>query len=463
MKSTVEPLEGNKVKVSVEVDETEFDKAVDAAFRKIAQEVRIPGFRPGKAPRRILEARIGADYARQQALNDSIPTFLARAVAENDVDIIAPPKIDITSGAEDGPVAFDAEIEIRPQITVPGYGGLRVELPSPIPNDEEVDAQIDRLRQPFAEVNDVHRAIVEGDLALIDLKGSSEGETLAGLDVTDYLYSVGSAQIVPELDEQLVGASADDTIEFSAPHPVEGRPDIDFEVEIKSVKERVLPEVTDEWAKEASEFDTAEELRADLVKRMTSVRGMQAQMALRDRIIEALVGLVDEDPPDAMVNDELRSRVEDFIMRLQAQGMSVEQYLSIRGGSAEEITEELRAVAIQGVKADLALRAVAEAESIEVDDADLELEFERLAQGSKQKPAQIRKAYERSEAIPSLRAELRKRKALEWLVEQVEIVDPEGKPIDRSLLNPAEDSDDTSDDDTSEHDSGETNAKDQQA
>jgi len=138
----------------------------------------------------------------------------------------------------------------------------------------------------------------------------------------------------------------------------------------------------------------------------------------------------------------------------------VEQYLSIRGGSAEEITEELRAVAIQGVKADLALRAVAEAESIEVDDADLELEFERLAQGSKQKPAQIRKAYERSEAIPSLRAELRKRKALEWLVEQVEIVDPEGKPIDRSLLNPAEDSDDTSDDDTSEHDSGETNAKD---
>ncbi|MCU1344098.1 MAG: tig [Acidimicrobiia bacterium] len=453
MKSTVEPLEGNKVKVSVEVDETEFDKAVDDAFRKIAREVNIPGFRPGKAPRRILEARIGPDYARQQALNDSIPSFLARAVAENEVDIIAPPKIDITSGAEEGPVAFDAEIEIRPQITVAGYGGLRIELPSPIPSDEEVDAQVERLRLPFAEMNDVERPIADGDFVLIDLNGSSEGQTLVGLDVTDYLYTVGSGQIVAELDEQLIGASAGDTIEFSAPHPVESRPDIDFAIVIKGVKERVLPEVNDEWAKQASEFDTADELRADLVKRMTAVRAMQGQMALRDRTVDALVQLVDEEPPDAMVNDELRSRVEDFIMRLQAQGMSVEQYLSISGGSAETITEELRTVAIQGVKADLALRAVAEAESLQASDEDLEEEFIRLAQGSKQKPAQIRKAYERSEAVPSLRAELRKRKALEWLVERVEIVDPEGKPIDRALLNPTSDSDDSTDDNDLDSDS----------
>jgi trigger factor len=447
MKSTVEPLEGNKVKVSVEVDETEFDKAVDAAFRKIAQEVRIPGFRPGKAPRRLLEARVGTEYARQQALNDSIPQYLARAVAENEVDIIATPKIDITSGADDGPVVFDAEIEVRPQITVGGYGGLRVELVNPTPTEEEIEAQIDRLRQPFGETNDVDRAVETGDFASIDLVGSSDGEALVGLDVSDYMYSVGSAQIVPELDEQLVGRSAGDSFQFTASHPVEGREDIDFEVEIKKVMERVLPELTDEWAKEASEFDTVEQLRTDLVKRMTSVRAMQAQMALRDKVVDALVELVEDEAPEALINDELRSRVEDFVMRLQAQGMTVEQYLQVTGGTAEAVTDELREGAVMGVKADLALRAVAEAEALEVTDEGLDAEFVRLAERSKQKPAQIRKAYERNEAVPSLKAELRKRLALEWLVEHCEIVDPEGKPIDRSLLEPEAETDTTPEDD----------------
>src|SRR5207249_7793282 len=146
MKAVVEPLEGNKVKLSVEVDEDEFEKALDAAFRKIAREVRIPGFRPGKAPRRLLEARIGTDAARQEALRDALPDFYARAVKDNDVDVIAAPEIDITSGEESGAVVFDAVVEVRPQITVPGYQGLRATVPSPAVSDEEIDRQIDRLR-----------------------------------------------------------------------------------------------------------------------------------------------------------------------------------------------------------------------------------------------------------------------------------------------------------------------------
>src|SRR3954470_7644037 len=157
MKAVVEPLEGNKVKLSVEVDEQEFERALDTAFKKIAREVRVPGFRPGKAPRRILEARLGKDAARQEALREALPDYYAQAIKDNDVDAIAAPEIDITSGEESGPIAFDAVVEIRPQLSVPGYGGLRVTVPNPNPSDEEIDAQIDRLRNTGAALEEVTR------------------------------------------------------------------------------------------------------------------------------------------------------------------------------------------------------------------------------------------------------------------------------------------------------------------
>src|SRR5262245_19554868 len=169
MKSSVSPLEGNKVKLSVEVDEAEFDKALDAAFRKIAREVRIPGFRPGKAPRRLLEARLGPGPAREQALRDAIPGYLAEAVREHDVDVIATPQVDITAGEEDGPVAFDATVEVRPVVSVPGYGGLRVEIPAPAATDEEVDERIQTQLRPHGELTDVERPAASGDFVTLDL------------------------------------------------------------------------------------------------------------------------------------------------------------------------------------------------------------------------------------------------------------------------------------------------------
>src|SRR3954453_2667593 len=188
MQSSVEPLEGNKVKLSIEVDETEFDRAIDAAFRKIAREVRIPGFRPGKAPRRILEARLGADVARQEALRDALPEYYARAVGEHDVDVIAAPDIDIPAGQESGAVTFDAVVEVRPHIQVAGYQNLRIEVPSPAVTDEEIDAQIDRLRKQSGELQPVDRAARDGDHVTIDVAGSVGGEAVEGLTVDDYLY-----------------------------------------------------------------------------------------------------------------------------------------------------------------------------------------------------------------------------------------------------------------------------------
>ncbi|HEX9258512.1 MAG TPA: trigger factor, partial [Acidimicrobiales bacterium] len=206
MKSTLEPLEGNKVKVSVEVDEAEFDKAVDAAFRKIAREVRIPGFRPGKAPRRVLEARIGTAPAREQALRDAIPDYLAQAVRQHDVDIIAAADIDITNGQEDGPVAFDATIEVRPQVSVAGYGGLRVELPPVDVSDDEVDARLLVIRRPHGELVDVDRPAARGDQVTLDLAATRDGEPVPGLNTDNWLYEVGRGWIAPAFDDHLIGA-----------------------------------------------------------------------------------------------------------------------------------------------------------------------------------------------------------------------------------------------------------------
>ena len=436
MKTTVEPLEGNKVKLSVEVDEAEFDKAIDAAFRKIARDVRVPGFRPGKTPRRILEARIGSEYAREQALRDAIPEYLAAAVRSNDIDLIATPQVDLTAGAEEGPVSFDATVEVRPEVTVPGYGSLRVEIMRPSPTDEEVDAQIDRLRKSFGELTDVDRPAVNGDNVTIDLWGGRGDEALPGLNVEDWSYEVGSGGVVAELDEQLIGAEPGDMLEFSADHPVEGQDPIEFRVNVKQVRELVLPELTDEWAKEASDFETADELRTDITRRMTIVRAMQARMALTERTAEAAGELVVDEVPDPLVNEEMRGRLNDLGVRLQNQGATLEQYLAMSGQSPAEFSEELKVLATNAVKVDLALRAVATAENIEADDDDLEAEYTRIAERAKEKIANVRKAYERNDAVAGLRAEIRKRKALEWLTEHVEIVDPEGQTIERAELTP---------------------------
>lgn len=440
MKSTVEPLEGNKVKLSIELDDSEFDKAIDQAFRAIAREVRIPGFRPGKAPRRVLEARFGLEVAREQALRDALPEFYVDAVREHDVDVIAPPEIEITSGKEEGPVAFDAVVEVRPRITVPGYGGLRVEIPSPEVDEADVEAQVDRLREQFAELADVDRPAREGDVVTISLNGTEADETgeqqpVPGLQADEYAYRVGAGSIAAALDAQLTGAKVGDALAFEDELVGTGGRRVSFTVLVKKVQERVLPEPTDEWAAEVSEFDTIEELRDDIRTRLGSVKRIQAVMAMRDKTLEALVQLVEDEAPEPLVQQQMRARLEDLAMRLSAQGMTAEQYLAATGTTQEQLVESLREGAVQAVKADLALRAVAEAEALEVDDDELDAEIEAMAARLNQKPDKVRKQLERNDQISPLRSELRTRKALDWLLEHVEVVDPDGNPIDRAELD----------------------------
>lgn len=438
MRTTVEPLEGNRVKLSVELDEAEFERDVEAAFRRIAREVRIPGFRPGKAPRRLLEARLGKDVGRQEALREALPNYYAQAVDETDVDVIAPPEIDITTGQEDGPVAFDAVVEVRPRVEVPGYASLRVTVPTPEVTEEDVDGQIERLRQNQAELASVDRAARDGDQVSIDIAGSVEGEPVEGLTADDYLYPLGSGSVVAELDEHLRGAKVGDILVFDAPNPEDPDITISFRVLVKDVKEQVLPDVDDEWANEASEFDTVEELRDDLRTRLESMKRMQSAFALRQRTEDALVLLIADEPPEALVSAEMERRVRDLAARLQQQGMDLEQYLAATGQGGDELAAQLREPAVAAVKADLGLRAVIEAESIDATDDEVDAELAKMAERLGEPLKTVRRSFERADGLQALRSNIKKSNALEWLVEHAEVVDEEGRPVDRALLEPLE-------------------------
>jgi trigger factor len=432
MKALVEPLEGNKVKLSVEVDEAEFEQAVEAAFKKISREVRIPGFRPGKAPRRVLEARLGKEAGRAEALRDALPDYYARAVRDNAVDAIAAPEIDITKGEEEGPVGFDAIVEVRPQLQLVGYDGLRVEIPSPEVTEEDITAQIDRLRANFGQLADTEAPAANGFHLTLDLLATRDGQEVPALTTDDFVYELGSGSVLPELDEQLQGVKKGETRTFDADWP-DGS--VSLEVSVKDVKENVLPEVTDEWASEASEFDTVEELRADIVKQAEAMKKMQATMALRNGALEALVELVDIDAPGPLIDSEVERQAHELGHRLEAQGLTFQQYLDATGRTQEQLVEELRAAAVPAVKADLALRSVAESEGIEANDDDLAGHIARLAEAYNVQPTQLILELQRNDQLTAVRSDLKKSKAMDWLVEHVEVVDDKGHAVDRALLN----------------------------
>ena len=436
MRATSEAVEGNKVRLSVEIDEQEVDAVLDEAIRTLTRQARVPGFRPGKVPRPVLEARMGgAGALRAEALREAIPDFYARALADTEIDPISPPEIDIKGGEDAGAVSFDAVVQVRPAVAIPGYGGLEVTVPSPVVTDADVEAQIDRLRDTEAELVEVSRAARDGDYVTVDLHGTVAGdEEVVAQD--DYLYEVGSGRVVPELDEQVRGAKVGDVLAFSASAASQSdAPEISFRVLVKDVKEKKLPDVTDEWAAEASEFTTVAELREDLRTRMAQMKAFQTQLALRQGALNALAELVDtEAVPDVLVDEEVRQRVHDLGHRLEEQRIGIAQFLAATGRSEEEFLEELRAEGRRAVKGDLALRALAEAEDLEVAEDEIEAELQEMAGRLGVAPTEVRERLTRAGRMAAVRSEQRKAKALSWLLDHVVVVDEDGAPVSREDL-----------------------------
>ena len=450
----METLEGNKVKLYVEVEEAEFDHDIDRAFKLIAKEVNLPGFRAGKAPRKVLQARIGVGAAREQALRDAVPQYLAKAVREHQVDLIATPEVEITDGTESGPVEFDATCEVRPAITVEGYGELRVELASLEVTDDDLAAVHLRELERSATLADAGRPAEVGDYLTIDLVATRDGEELTGLNTEDWGYELGQGWVTDDFDEHLTGACAGDELSFTSTPKGLDEP-ADFVVKVTAVQIKVLPELTDDWvADNIGEFDTVDEWNAGIRDSQADEKLNLARQNVVPAINAALAELVTIEVPDSMVDADLNQRVQAVVQQFQAQGVDLGQWLAATGQGPDDFIESLRGASVEAVKVDLALRAVADAESIEVEPHDFDAEYARMAMQYQQRAKDIRKAYEDNEAVPELAAQIRKSKAFDWLLHNIDFVDPAGAAIDRDTLLGH-----SHDDDHDGHEHGEADVK----
>lgn len=433
MRATAAPEAGNLVRLSVEIDEAEVAEALDEVVRRLTRTIRVPGFRPGKVPRRVIEARMGGPAAlRGEALREALPEFYARAVRDADLDPIDQPEIDITGGDESGPVSFDALVPVRPTVAIPGYQGLVVTVPRPEVTDEDLGAQLDRLRATSGELVEVSRPVRDGDQVTIDIHGGVDAEG-GGVDADDFLYEVGSGAAVPGLDEQLRGTRVGDILSFDAPVGASGLSGA-IRVLVKETKELVLPEVTDEWAKEVSEFETVGELEEDLRRRLRQRKLLEVRLARQQGAVAALVELVTEEIPEALVEAEMRERVHDLGHRLEQQGITLGQFLAATDQDEQAFTDELRAGALQSVKADLALRALADAEGIEVTDEELDAELAAMGERLSLSVAAVRDRLERAGRLSAVRSEQRTRKAAQWLFDHVGLVDENGDSVSADEL-----------------------------
>jgi len=453
VKTTCESLDGNRVKLSVEVGEDEFAQHIDTAFAKIAQEVRLPGFRAGKAPRKVLEARIGLSAAREQALRDGVPQYLARAVREHNVDIVAAPEINIVDGESEGPIKFDATCEIRPVISVPGYGGLRVEIQSITVQDSEVDDVVSAELRRLGTLTNVDREVAAGDFVIVDLIGTRDGEPVAGLAVDEWSYEVGKKWVAPSFDDQLIGQKAGAVLTFSDTPSGTEEP-ADFEVTINAVQELVLPALDDAWVNENIEgFDAVSPWRSSINERLAANRLNQVRNGLIERVTDSLAALVDVELPESMVASDLQRRVENTIRQFQMQGLDLGQWLQATGQDAGSFVESMRPQSRKAVQVDLALRAIVTAENLDATEDEIDREFEMMAArsndaalreaqssiGKKNKirfvsADQIRETYEANDALIDLSAEIAKSKALDWLIHRVEYVDDSGAILDRDMV-----------------------------
>ena len=423
----------DKIKLSVVIDDDEFDREVDDALKRLSKNIKLPGFRPGKIPRKVLEARLGPTAGRQDALEHSLPTYYGRALIDNEVDAIGPPEIEITSDITHGAVTFEATVPIRPKPSITGHSALEIEIPSPIVTEEEFQAQLDSMRKHLAELEEVEKPAEGGDLLTIDIEGTKDGEPVPGLSATDYLYEVGSGTILSEVDEYLTGSSKGDEIEFEAKHPTEEGP-ISISIKVGQLQVRILPEVDNEFASQVSEFETADELLKDLRHRMDETKSQQVGMLARDLTAKAIGDLIQIELPEGLIENEIDRRIRDLEMRLNSQGLELEKYLEATGGEIEAIREDFRETAEISARIDLGLRAVAHVEYLDEEEDNFEKYLENMAIQMQMKPEELHDALKTSGRLMDVRADIAKEAALQWVFDRVNLLDEDGNTVDSGIL-----------------------------
>jgi trigger factor len=436
MKSAVETLSPTRVKFTVEVPFDELKPSLDTAYKKIGQQVRIKGFRPGKVPPRMIDQYVGRGTVLEEAVNDALPRLYGEAVRENDVDILGHPEIEVTQFADGDQLVFTAEVDIRPEITLPEYDALPVTVDDAEVDDAKVEEQIQSLRERFATLKGVERAAQTGDYVSIDLAATVGGEPIEDASATNLSYEVGSDSLVTGLDDAVVGLSTGESKEFetqlrSGDH---GGETATTTVTVKSVKEKEVPALDDDFAQTASEFDTIEELRADVDERLSRVGRLQQGVQARDRALEALLSRVEIPIPEHVLGDEVSYRMRALDQQLQAVGTTKEKYAELEGKTAEQVDQEIADGAKEAIRAQFVLDAIARKEELQVGEAELTDTIVRRARQSGMRADEYAQEVVNSGQLGSLMSEVLRGKALAHVLENATITDVSGRPVDLDNL-----------------------------
>ncbi|GAA4456562.1 trigger factor [Phytohabitans houttuyneae] len=437
MKSTVETLSPTRVRLAIEVPFVELEPSLKKAYREIGQQIQIPGFRRGKIPAAVIDQRVGRAAVINEAIQEAIPAQILAAVREHDVKMLGRPELESFPEIEDGqPLKFTAEIDVRPEITLPDLSTIEISVDELQIGDSEIDDQVKGLRERFATLKTVERAAQEGDYVQIDLAATVDGEEVPGGSATNISHEVGSKQLLPGLDEVLVGQSAGDSTTFVTQlvgGDFAGR-DADVSVTVRTVKEKQLPELDDEFAQLASEFDTLDELRNDLRERVTRVKKVEQLYAARDKALAELVQAADVPAPEGVVREEVDHRKQAMADQLERIGASLEEYLSAEEKTEEQIDTELTEAATEGVKIQLLLDTLADAEDVQVSDDEFGHEIMHRAQRAGVQPQQYYDQLVRSGTAGAVFGDVRRGKALALVMERIKITDSAGNELNMDDL-----------------------------
>jgi trigger factor len=427
METTVKELPDSRVRVEVDVDPKDVEGSIARTAQQLGQDMKLPGFRKGKVPPEMVVQRLGRETVLTQALESSLGGWYERAMLKSGVNPVGDPKLDLSDLPEEGkPLRFSIEVAVRPGAELGEYKGLEVGRPEPEVPEEAVETEINRLREGFARLNPVERAAKEGDVALIDYEGKIEGEPFEGGTARDYLLELGEGRVLPELEKGLEGAEAGEQRTVEVPFPddypaeeVAGKT-AEFDVQVKEVREKELPDLDDDFATEASEFDTLDELRADIAEKIKQILEGQIAERFREDALDAVVDQATVELPEPVVQaraEEMWRRVE---RQLRRQGMEPDNYLQIQGKSREEMIEQARPDAERALKREAVLEAVADAEGIEITEED-ELEALQIPPGHEDhghpEPADALREIRESGREELFKDDLRMRRALEIIGE----------------------------------------------
>jgi len=448
MTANIEKLEDNKVKLNVEVPPEQVKEGIEAKVRELGKQVRIPGFRPGKAPRRMIENHVGRDYVYMEALQDGLPGWYSQAVIDSDIRPIDRPEIDFDDPLDEKEgFKFSATVEVRPSATLGEYKGLEVPKREVEVDESQVESQMEDLRGQFATLAAVEdRPAKEGDYVIIDFNGEKmTGGEFPGGDAEDFMMEIGKGEMIPDFEQNLAGMNADERKQFGVTFPMDyqeeslrGQSAL-FRVHMKEIKERDLPELDDEFAKESSEFETLDELKGAMREQIQEGMNQQVEGEFRNSVLDAVAQNATVEVPHVMTHDKADEMVRSFERNIASQGITAEQYYQITGATREDFVEQVHPEAEDTVKKELVLDAIAEAEGIEADEDELNHELGHVAEESERPVEEVIETMRENGTYALLQEEMARSKALDFLAENAKAVPMPDEPEETEEDNESDD------------------------